>query len=163
MTTQELVTADDLFLFILTDGKVYDARLSAARLPMLHQRRKAFIKLARTGWKEYQKDFPGSIIASLTIHEAANRLLDDTALHVMELDAPEGKVFFIVDGIVGKGTTIGFILKYGQPVTNSGEVVGEFKRLSFALAMVPPGKVVYRVSLERYFRVQSIKQLRTEA
>lgn len=81
------VSANDLYLSILTDGRMYDQCVTAARLTAPKARAAAFERIIKTGWEHYKRDVGPSIIRSADMNEAARLLESDRVQHVAELDA----------------------------------------------------------------------------
>lgn len=83
------VSANDLYLSILTDGRMYDQCVTAARLTAPKARAAAFERIVKTGWTNYQRDVAPSIIHSADMISAARMLESDRVAHVAEFPAPE--------------------------------------------------------------------------
>ena len=79
------ITAEDLYLSIVSDGRMYAECCDAARITEPAKRRAAFDRLTDKGWSNYKRDVGPSIIMESDKAEAARMLEADRVAHVDEL------------------------------------------------------------------------------
>lgn len=83
----DYVTAEDLYLSIRTDGKMYQACCAAARRKGPQARYTAFKTIVATGWRNYRNEVNHEgVIHSDAMVQAAYLLESDMVQHVAELD-----------------------------------------------------------------------------
>jgi len=83
----DYVTAEDLYLSVLTDGRMYNRCCLAARIKDTQARAARFDSIINTGWKNYQIDVAPSIIKVEDKAKAARMLEADRVAHVKEIDS----------------------------------------------------------------------------
>jgi len=79
------VTANDLYLFALTTGELYDRCCEVAKRPSERRRLSGFIAIINTAWTMYKREVGPSVIKSSDKVEAARLLMIDRVEHIKEL------------------------------------------------------------------------------
>lgn len=85
--SHDYVTAEDLYLSIVSDGRMYAECCDAARITEPAKREGAFDRITDKGWNNYKRDVGPSLIKTEALEKAARLLENDRVAHVAELAA----------------------------------------------------------------------------